>query len=139
LQNSNGLIIRCIPSFQRDIANLTERVKHGYASVRLDIRRKFSDLTYESFLNNFIQLHDTPEFRLFKIRLPNSGINSGTSGGFRLICLADKEKKQAVLLHVYPKKGKFGKESTSENELVRLIKEYALHKMNLPDWSEEEA
>lgn len=138
MQNSTGLVIRCIPSFQKDIAELTERSKYGYASVRLDIRKKFSDLTYQSFLDNSLQLVDAIEFRLFKIRLPNSGLNIGSSGGFRLICLADKVNKQAVLLHIYPKKGKFGKENTTEAELHSLMKEYVLNRDDPPDWSEEE-
>lgn len=130
------MTIKSTSSFQKDIDNLTEREKYGYSSIRLDIRKHFANINFESFLNNSLNLYDNPDFRLFKIRLPNSGQNIGKSGGFRLICIADKTNKIAVLLHVYPKKGKMGKEDIDDKHINLLLEDYDRQKNELLDWVE---
>lgn len=126
--------LKCISTFNEDIELLTGRSKHGYSSVCLDIKKHFQDLSFESFLNNSLCIFDSEEFRIFKIRLPNSGQNIGKSGGFRLICLADKRRTIPVLLHIYPKKGKYGKDDIDDKQLLLIAETYTAEMNNILDW-----
>jgi len=56
----------------------------------------------------------------YKIRVANSSIPTGKSGGFRVITLVKIEKDKVILLTIY---SKTQKENISEEELSEILKE----------------
>jgi len=55
----------------------------------------------------------------YKIRVANSSIPTGKSGGFRIITLVKIEKEKIILLTIY---SKTEKENISDEELKEIIK-----------------
>ena len=56
----------------------------------------------------------------YKVRLPNSSIPTGKSGGFRVITLLRVENERVVLLTIY---AKTEKENISAHELNEILEE----------------
>ena len=56
----------------------------------------------------------------YKVRVANSSVPTGKSGGFRVITLLKVEKEKIILLTIYSKSEK---ESISDDELKAILKE----------------
>jgi mRNA-degrading endonuclease RelE of RelBE toxin-antitoxin system len=76
--DSSQIEIALTPRFKRDLRDLAKR----YRSIRTDLQPLIEEL----------QAGETPgdriarlEYRIFKIRLENSNIQKGKSGGYRVI------------------------------------------------------
>jgi len=84
-------------------------------------RFKKIDKDYENLLNS---LEANPTFGIplgnncYKIRVANSSIPTGKSGGFRAITLVKIEKDRVILLTIY---SKTDKESISDRELKEIL------------------
>ena len=55
----------------------------------------------------------------YKVRIANSSIPTGKSGGFRLITVVKVEKEKIILLTIY---SKTEKEDINENELKEILR-----------------
>lgn len=87
--------IALTPQFKRDLRNLSKR----YRSIRTDLQALIERL----------QLGETPgdeitgyRDKIFKVRLKNSNIQKGKSGGYRVIYYV-KTEKEIVLVTIYSK------------------------------------
>lgn len=65
----------------------------------------------------------TEEFRIVKLRLPNSGQRLSKPNGFGLIYFVSQLNDVVVLLRVYPKRGPQGVVNLVSTEYERLLEE----------------
>ena len=63
------------------------------------------------------------EFRVVKLRLPNSGQHLPKNNGFRLIYWVSMKNDVAVLLRIYPKRGSQSAVDLVDDEYDRLLVE----------------
>ena len=106
------MTIEVLPRFEKEFKQLAKR----YKLIKDDIRQ---------LKHNLLQnpTHGTPlGNNCYKIRVPNSSIPTGKSGGFRVITLIKVEKDTIVLLTIY---SKTDKENITDNELQEIL--WTLH------------
>jgi len=102
---------KIIPSehFEKDIKKLSKK----YRGIKKDLGILLQELKSNPFSG-------TPLGNsCYKIRVPNSSIPTGKSGGFRTISLIKIEKETVVLLTIYSKSEK---ENISDNEISDILK-----------------
>ena len=106
------MIIRQVKNFKNQIATLKRR----YPSVELDFLHEVSSFNK----NKNIALGHS----IFKIRVRNSDIPCGKSGGYRVIAFYEKSKDVLLPLIIYSKRNK-GNVSKSEitSSLADALKE----------------
>ena len=85
-----------------------------------------------------------PNFRIVKLRVPNSGLRLSKADGFRLIYIVSMVSDNLALLRVYPKRGAKSMVNISDAEYLRLIKEVMvesngckLHQVDISDMMSE--
>lgn len=95
MSNNSPIQIALTPHFQRDLRNLAKR----YRSIRLDLQPLIEQL----------QSGETPgdrvagiKYQIFKVRLKNSNIQKGKSGGYRVIYYL-KTEAEIILATIYSK------------------------------------
>ncbi len=98
--------------FKKDLKSLAKKFKR----IKVD---------YANLLD-LLEENPTAGIRLgrncYKVRLPNSSIPTGKSGGFRIITLLKMENERVLLLTIY---AKTEKESISDNELSEILEDIA--------------
>ena len=112
-----------ISTFRRSVAELTKKSKEGYVTVVEDICKALQDMP-DNILrdtNDRIKMFD--EYRVVKLRLPNSGQRLAKANGFRLIYWVSMKHDYMVLLRVYPKRGPKGITDIEDAEYDRLLVE----------------
>jgi hypothetical protein len=102
--------IELSPRFQKDVKHL----KKKYKLIKNDISLLILELKENPYSGT--SLGDG----VFKIRVPNSSIPTGKSGGFRAISLVKIEDEKVQLLTIY---SKTDKENILEKELQEILKE----------------
>ena len=95
MSNNFPIQIALTPCFQRDLRDLAKR----YRSIRLDLQPLMEQL----------QSGETPgdrvtgiKYQIFKVRLKNSNIQKGKSGGYRVIYYL-KTETEIILATIYSK------------------------------------
>lgn len=95
MSNNSPIQIALTPRFQRDLRDLAKR----YRSIRLDLQSLIEQL----------QSGQTPgdrvtgiKYQIFKVRLKNSNIQKGKSGGYRVIYYL-KTETEIILATIYSK------------------------------------
>jgi mRNA-degrading endonuclease RelE of RelBE toxin-antitoxin system len=95
MSNNSPIQIALTPRFQRDLRDLAKR----YRSIRLDLQPLIEQL----------QSGETPgdrvtgiKYQIFKVRLKNSNIQKGKSGGYRVIYYL-KTETEIILATIYSK------------------------------------
>lgn len=95
MSNNSQIQIALTPRFQRDLRDLAKR----YRSIRLDLQPLMEQL----------QSGETPgdrvtgiKYQIFKVRLKNSNIQKGKSGGYRVIYYL-KTETDIILATIYSK------------------------------------
>jgi mRNA-degrading endonuclease RelE of RelBE toxin-antitoxin system len=95
MSNNSPIEIALTPHFQRDLRDLAKR----YRSIRLDLQPLIEQL----------QSGETPgdrvtgtKYQIFKVRLKNSNIQKGKSGGYRVIYYL-KTEAEIILATIYSK------------------------------------
>lgn len=119
------MTLYCLTSFNQTFDVLTKRPRFGYASLPLDIGIFLRGKSFEELFITPVKYLETPETRIIKARVGNSGQGGGKSGGFRLMYAAIREGEKIVLLTVYPKKGKYAMEDISDKVVEGLVEELA--------------
>lgn len=119
------MVFDCTTRFDNDILNLTKRPQDGYSSVIGDITNCFDSHSFDSIYSFTVCVRSIGKSRLIKTRIPNSGRSVGSSGGFRLIFMANPTKQTITLCHIFPKRGKFAKVNTDDKELAKILNEVA--------------
>lgn len=134
------MIFYTTKSFRQSISNLIKKPKEGYSSVIKDICSAMLSMPDIIIRDTNDRILQTEEFRLVKLRLPNSGQHLPKANGFRLIYIVSLVKDEVVLLNIYPKRGPQGIIDLQDNEYKRLVQEFAkefqeclLHKVDIHD------
>ena len=98
------------PCFQKEF----KKLKRKFRKIGKDLENLIDELEKNPFSG-------TPLGNsCYKIRVPNSSIPTGKSGGFRTISLIKIEKETVILLTLY---SKTEKEKISDNEISDILKD----------------
>lgn len=112
-------------SYRRALESLTKKKKKkNYACLPDEVKKLLTDYSFQEISEMNYFLRSVKHLKLYKIRLPNSTMSKGKSGGYRLILLLDFLKQDIVLLFVYPKTGPDGKNDLEEGEELKLLGRY---------------
>ncbi|MEI6429470.1 MAG: type II toxin-antitoxin system RelE/ParE family toxin [Pseudanabaena sp. ELA607] len=110
---TNPVQIEVSPTFQENIRSLAKK----YRNIRQDLQPVINQLEQGELLGDQISGIGYP---VFKLRVKNSDIQKGKSGGYRLIYYL-KTSTGIVLLTIYPK----SEQSDIEADEIRdIITEY---------------
>ena len=110
---TNPIQIEASPTFQKNIRNLVKK----YRNIRQDIQPVINQLEQGELLGDQISGIGYP---IFKLRVKNSDIKKGKSGGYRLIYYL-KTLTGIVLLTIYTKSEQSDIEA---DEIGDIITEY---------------
>jgi len=105
--------ILTIPKFDKDFKKLAKK----YKRIKIDLTTLLNDLIVNPKIG--ISLGDN----IYKIRMANSSIPTGKSGGFRVISYYLDEDNNIFLLSIYSKSDK---ESITNEEIKEALKEVIL-------------
>lgn len=95
LNNSSLINIELTPRFKRDLRELAKR----YRSIRSDLSPLIEQLQKGELIGDKIK---GLKYNVFKVRLKNSNIQKGKSGGYRVIYYV-KTEKAIILTTIYSK------------------------------------
>ena len=96
--------------FRKDVRRLAKR----YRNIRLDIQPIIAQLENGEILGNQIPNLD---YTVFKVRVKNSDIQKGKSGGYRVIYYL-KTNTQILLITIYSKSDRTDIDTTEINEIL---------------------
>jgi len=107
--------IKIIPldGFRKNYKKLAKK----YKNIKEDIRETVLELKENPKAGVKLQ------HNCYKIRVANSSVPTGKSGGFRIIYYFIDKKENLYLMSIYSKKDQ---ESISESEILRILKLYGL-------------
>jgi mRNA-degrading endonuclease RelE of RelBE toxin-antitoxin system len=101
--------------FQRNLRDLKKR----YRKIRIDIEAVTKELEIGNFLGD--RITGIGEiYMIYKVRIKNSDINKGKSGGYRLIYQVESESS-VLLLAIYSKSDR---SDISTTEILEIIGEF---------------
>ena len=104
------MTIETLPNFEKELKYLAKK----YKQIKNDLTLFKNELLQNPTLG-------TPLVNgCYKVRVPNSSIPVGKSGGFRIITLVKIEQDKIILLSIY---SKTQKENISDEELKFLLQE----------------
>ena len=110
-------------TFRETLAALTKKSKDGYMSVTKDICNGLISMPDNILRDTNDRIRHFAEYRVVKLRLPNSGQNLSKPNGFRLIYWVSMKNDVAVLLRIYPKRGAQSAVDVVDDEYDRLLVE----------------
>ena len=124
-------------TFRETLAALTKKIKDGYMSVVKDICGGLTSMPDNILRDTNDRIRQFAEFRVVKLRLPNSGQHLPKANGFRLIYWVSMKNEVAVLLRVYPKRGSQSAVDLTDEEydrlLVEMVNESRVHSLHQVD------
>jgi len=100
--------IEVLPRFEKELKQLAKK----YKKINQDLKKFKQELLSNPTLGTPLGSD------CYKIRISNSSIPTGKSGGFRIITLVKVFKETIVLLTIY---SKTEKESISDSELKEIL------------------
>lgn len=109
------------PQFEKDLKKIAKKNRN----VGNDIKPVLEDLEKGNFNGDVIkmQFEDSVNNIAVKIRVAPASQNVGKSGGYRLICYAEKNNGQVYLLTIY---SKTDMENISNKQILELILKYCM-------------
>ena len=110
-------------TFRETLAALTKKSKDGYMSVTKDVCKGLTNMLDNILRDTNDRIRHFAEYRVVKLRLPNSGQNLSKPNGFRLIYWVSMKNDVAVLLRIYPKRGSQSAVDLVDDEYDRLLVE----------------
>ena len=116
MQNNNeplSIEIALTPRFQRDLRELAKR----YRSIRSDIQPLIDQLQAGEIPGDRIA---GIKYQVFKVRIKNSDIQKGKSGGYRLIYYI-KTSENILCFLIYSKSDE---ENVTSLEIKKIIQEF---------------
>jgi mRNA-degrading endonuclease RelE of RelBE toxin-antitoxin system len=102
------MIIEVSLRFEKELKQLSKKYKKIKDDLRLFKKEILNNPTLGTSLGN----------DCYKVRVPNSSIPTGKSGGFRIITLVKIQNDKIVLLTIY---SKTEKENISNDELKSML------------------
>ena len=110
-------------TFRETLNGLLKKRKEGYSSVSMDISQALNDMPDNILRDTNERIIQTPNYRIVKLRVANSGQRLSKADGFRLIYLVSLVSDDVVLLRVFPKRGAKSMVNISNAEYLRLVNE----------------
>lgn len=110
-------------TFRETLNGLLKKRKEGYSSVSMDISQALNDMPDNILRDTNERIIQTPNYRIVKLRVANSGQRLSKADGFRLIYLVSMVSDDVVLLRVFPKRGPKSMVNISNAEYIRLVNE----------------
>lgn len=110
-------------TFRLTFASLIKKNKDGYSSVGTDICNALMNMPDNILRDTNDRIRHFAEYRVVKLRLPNSGQHLPKNNGFRLIYWVSTKNDVAVLLRIYPKRGSQSAVDLTDVEYDRLLME----------------
>ena len=110
-------------TFRDTLAVLTKKSKYGYMSVVKDVCDTLLGMPNNILRDTNDRIRQFNEFRVVKLRLPNSGQRLPKANGFRLIYWVSMKSDVVVLLRIYPKRGSLSAVDLTDAEYNRLLVE----------------
>lgn len=110
-------------TFRRNLESLTKKPREGYMSVAKDICNALEEMPDNILRDTNDRVRQLPDYRIVKLRLPNSGQNLSKTNGFRLIYWVSLLADDVVLLTIYPKRGPQSAVDLIDSEYGRLVVE----------------
>ena len=117
-------------TFRQTLASLTKKPKEGYKSVVKDICKALLSMEPNIIRDTNDRIKQFEDFRVVKLRLPNSGQHLSRPDGFRLIYYVSLVSDQVALLRIYPKRGPQGIVDLVDEEYDRLLIEMVTENNN---------
>lgn len=111
-------------TFREAFNKLTKRNENGYSSCKEDITKAFLNQSFDSIFDRNTRLFGSNQFRMIKIRIPISSLNSSSSQGFRLYIACNRKHNHIAFPTIYPKKGKYSKMNLDPGEDKMLLEIY---------------
>ena len=113
-------------TFRQTLASLTKKPKEGYKSVVKDICKALLSMEPKIIRDTNDRIKQFEDFRVVKLRLPNSGQHLSRPDGFRLIYYVSLISDDVALLRIYPKRGPQGIVDLVDEEYDRLLVEMVM-------------
>jgi mRNA-degrading endonuclease RelE of RelBE toxin-antitoxin system len=113
-----------ISYFRNDLKQLKRKAAAGYGSCEQDVCREFKEITPETAFIKPQNIRQEGAYLFKKTRIPNSQNGLGQSAGWRIIYAYNRELNYIVFLHIYPKRGPYGKTDYSKTELKAILKNF---------------
>ena len=110
-------------TFRETLNGLLKKRKEGYSSVSMDICQSLNDMPDNILRDTNERIIQTPNYRIVKLRMANSGQRLSKADGFRLIYMVSLVSDDVVLLRVFPKRGSKSMVNISNAEYLRLVTE----------------
>ena len=107
-------------SFRESVAELTKKSKNGYMTVVKDVCDALKDMPDNILRDTNDRVYQYPEYRVVKLRIPNSGQKLARANAFRLIYWVSMLHDCVILMRVYPKRGAKAIEELKDTEYTRL-------------------
>ena len=124
-------------TFRQTLTTLTKKPKEGYLSVVKDICKVLLSMEANTIRDTNDRIKQYGNFRVIKLRLPNSGQHLSRPDGFRLIYYVSLISDDVALLRVYPKRGPQGVVDIVDEEydrlLVEMVEENNMNTLHLVD------
>ena len=117
-------------TFRQTLASLTKKPKEGYKSVVKDICKALLSMEPNIIRDTNDRIKQFEDFRVVKLRLPNSGQHLSRPDGFRLIYYVSLISDDVALLRIYPKRGPQGIVDLVDEEYDRLLLEMVTENNN---------
>lgn len=113
-------------TFRQTLASLTKKPKEGYKSVVKDICKALLSMEPNIIRDTNDRIKQFEDFRVVKLRLPNSGQHLSRPDGYRLIYYVSLISDDVALLRIYPKRGPQGIVDLVDEEYDRLLVEMVM-------------
>lgn len=127
-------------TFRALLANLIKKQREGYMSVVKDICAQLQEMDDNILRETNDRVRQLQDYRIVKLRLPNSGMKLSKSNGFRLIYWVSLLTDDVVLMSIYPKRGPQSAVDLVDAEYARLLEEmtaeskcHSLHQVDIAD------
>ncbi len=117
-------------TFRHTLTSLTKKPKEGYQSVVKDICKALLSMEPNIIRDTNDRIKQFEDFRIVKLRLPNSGQHLSRPDGFRLIYYVSLISDDVALLRIYPKRGPQGIVDLVDEEYDRLLLEMVMENNN---------
>ena len=117
-------------TFRQTLTSLTKKPKEGYKSVVKDICNALLSMESNIIRDTNDRIKQFENFRIVKLRLPNSGQHLSRPDGFRLIYYVSLISDDVALLRIYPKRGPQGIVDLVDEEYDRLLLEMVMENNN---------
>ncbi len=96
--NNNLNSIRFADEFEKELYRLSKKYRH----IKKDIKPIIDELEQGNLSGNRLSGFGS-DIYIYKVRLKNSNVKKGKSGGYRLIYLVESTKNSILLLTIYSK------------------------------------